>query len=260
MAKKSDKNRKVLGLSKLLEGFEYIPGKINARIVKEYDGRDVLQIRDLAGLHQYEVDGNPLGITVDKKFESYLDYLEHLLNEYVKEKGSDEGFYIKPAFCEVLRIEGLEYYERYLSFFVLEEFEKSVRDSDRNLRLFQIMEKYAPEAYKKYFEQYKSYILSYNTRAKCLKQVRDGDIEKARKIVEDGLKKIEEFFATHNIEGGHLKDTNYIILSNLRDNIEKGLSYKELMKHPGLEETIQEIQMRLNLESLSEDELDKYKV
>jgi hypothetical protein len=197
---------------------------------------------------------------VDKRFESYLDYLEHLLNEYIKEKDGDGGFHIKPAFCEVLRIEGLQYYERYLSFFVLEEFEKSARDSDRNLRLFRIMEKYAPEAYRKYFEQYKSYILSYNTRAKCLKQVKDGALEQARQIAADGLQKIEEIFTTGDIEGGHLKDTNYIILSNLRDNLEKGLSYQELMKHPGLEETIQEIQMRLNLESLSDDELEQYKV
>jgi len=258
----SEKNatEKVLGLSKILEGFEYVPGKINARIVKERDGRDVMQIRDPGGLHQYEVDGNPLGIKVDKRFESYLDYLEHLLNEYTNEKGSDEGFYIKSAFCEVLRIEGLQYYERYLSFFVLEEYEKSARDSDRNLRLFEIMEKYASETYKSYFEQYKSYILSYNTRAKCLKNVLDGNKEQAIKIAAEGLKKIEECFAKHNIKDELSQDTNYIVLANLRDNIEKGLSYQELMKYPGLKEVIQEMQTKSNLESLSEDEIDKYKV
>jgi len=256
----NNETRVVLGLSKILEGFEYIPGKINARIVKEYDGRDVLQIRDPAGLHQYEVDGNPLGITVDKRFESYLDYLEHLLNEYINEKGSDEGFYVKAAFCEVLRLEGLEYYERYVSFFVLEEFEKSARDSDRNLRLFDIMEKYAPEDYRNYFEHYRSYILSMNIRAKCLKQAKDGNIEQALKIAEDGLKKIEAYFTAHNIESDLPRNTDYIVLANLRDNIEKGLSYQELMKYPGLKETIQEMQMKRSLESLSEDEIDKYKV
>jgi hypothetical protein len=259
MAEKNE-TEMVLGLSKILEGFEYIPGRINARIVKEYDGRDVLQIRDPAGLHQYEVDGNPLGINVDKRFESYLNYLEHLLNEYITEKGNDEGFYIKAAFCEVLRLEGLEYYERYVSLFVLEEFEKSARDSDRNLRLFDIMEKYAPEDYRKYFEQYRSYILSMNTRAKCLKQVKDGNIGQALRIAEDGLKKIEASFAAHNIESNLLRDTDYIVLANIRDNIKKGLSYQELMKHPGLRETMQEMQMKLSLESLSDDEIDKYKV
>jgi hypothetical protein len=122
------------------------------------------------------------------------------------------------------------------------------------------MEKYAPEAYRKYFEHYKSYILAYNTRAKCLKQVLDGNREQALKITEEGLKRMEEFSAKHNTEDELSKDTNYVILDNLRDNIEKGLSYQELMKYPGLKEVIQEMQTRQSLESLSEDEIDKYKV
>lgn len=203
---KKNEPETALGLSKILEGFEYIPGQINARIVKEHDGRDALQIRDLTGLHQYETDGNPLGVVVEEKFESYLDYLEHLLNEYIDKKKNDEGFHLQETVCEVLRIEGLRYYERYVSFFMLEEFEKSARDSDRNIRLFDIMSKYASESYKNYFAQYQPYILSINARAKCLKQVKDGNRERALEIAEEGLKKIEVFFAQNGIEDGTLSN------------------------------------------------------
>jgi len=259
VAKKS--KGEFLGLSKILEGFPYIAGKINARMVKEYDGREVLQIRDSpAGIHQYEIDGNPLGTTVEDKFESYLDYLEHLLDKYKREKGNSVGFRFDKAFCEMLRIEGLRYYERYVGFFLLENFERSARDSDRNIRLFDIMSKYAPEEYRNYFKQYRTYIVSINTRAKCLLQLRDGNKEQALEIAKQGLKRIEEFFAKHNVKNGNLKDTNYIILANMKENLEKGLSYEEIMKHPGLEEAIKESQSELKLKSLSQAELDKYKV
>ena len=74
------------------------------------------------------------------------------------------------------------------------------------------------------------------------------------------MKKIEEFFAKHNAKNGKLSDTNYIILANMKENLEKGLAYEEIMKHPGLEKAIKERQSELKLKSLSEAELDRYKV
>ncbi len=259
MAKKSNDN--ILGLSQILAGFPYLAGQINARIVKEHDGRDVLQIRNSpAGIHQYEVDGNPLGITVEKKHESYLDYLEHLIDKYTKEKGNVVGFRIDKSFCEILRLEGLRYYERYISFFLLEDFERSARDSDRNIRLFDIMSKYATEEYNSYFEQYRTYIISINTRARCLQQIRSGNEEQALEIAKQGLKNIEEFFPQSNVEDGKLTDTYYIVLANMKENLEKGLSYEDIVKNTGLEEALKERQSTLKLSELSEEELDRYKV
>ena len=122
------------------------------------------------------------------------------------------------------------------------------------------MGKYATEEYRNYFEQYRTYITSINTRAKCLQQLSDGNREQALEIAKHGLKQIEEFFAKHNVENGDLRDTNYIILANMNENLEKGLSYEEIMKNAGLKETIEKRQSELKLKSLSDSELDKYKV
>jgi len=259
VAKKS--KDEILGLSQILEEFPYLAGRINARIVKEHDDRDVLQLRNSpSGIQQYEVDGNPLGITVEKKYESYLDYLEHLIDKYTREKGNVVGFRIDKSFCEILRIEGSRYYERYVSFFLLEDFERSARDSDRNIRLFNIMSKYAADEYKSYFEQYRTYIISINTRAKCLQQLKSENKEQALEIAKQGLKQIEEFFAKSNVENGKLTDTNYIVLANMKENLEKGLSYEDIVKNTGLEEAIRERESALKLSKLSEEELDRYKV
>ena len=84
--------------------------------------------------------------------------------------------------------------------------------------------------------------------------------EQALEIASQGLKNIEEFFPQSNVEDGKLTDTYYIVLANMKENLEKGLSYEEIVKNTGLEEALKERQSTLKLSKLSEEELDRYKV
>ena len=52
-----------------------------------------------------------------------------MLKEHAEPNGTELGFHLTDAQCQSLREEAVQYYHRYLSLFVLEEFPGVVRDT-----------------------------------------------------------------------------------------------------------------------------------
>ena len=80
---------------------------------------------------QMEVDGRPDGMR-PHGCESLLEYFEHQLDGHRDRNGTELGFHLTADQCQGLREEAVMYYHRYLSLFVLEDFEGVVRDTARN--------------------------------------------------------------------------------------------------------------------------------
>lgn len=176
-------------LSRLLGEWEYDPFNHARKIVGD-DGREKIQVRVELGILQMEVDGRPDGKR-PYGMESLLDYYETRLEDYVSRRGSDEGFALDGEACEELRQEAMLYYHRYVLFFELGDYERTIRDTDRNTRLFDFVWKYAQNKEDAVaLEQYRAYIIRMNASARALKDAQRHNYEAAARLVRDAMERI----------------------------------------------------------------------
>ena len=178
----------------ILEGWPYEPGQITVRRIRGDDGRTRIQLRLDLGLLQMETSGRPDG---QRPYgcESVLAYIEKRLERHRRRHQGDEGFTVDEKHCELLRAEAVQYYYRYLSEFVLEDYEAVSRDTARNLRVLDLCAKYAEEESDRYImEQYRPYILMMNARARASLALRDKRPRAAQRLVIRALERLREFF------------------------------------------------------------------
>jgi len=175
----------------ILDDWPYEPGQVTARRIRGHDGKDKIQFRMDLGLLQMEVTGRPDGVR-PHGFDSLLDYHEHLLEQHRVQHGGDEGFELDDQACELLRVEGVMYYHRYLAEYVLEDFEGVECDTRRNLRLMDFCLRYARHSVDKYvLEQYRPYVLMMRARAQSRQAMRDKDSRAAMVILRRGIREIQ---------------------------------------------------------------------
>lgn len=184
-------------ISGLLNQWEYDPFDHARKIVGD-DGREKIQVRVELGILQMEVDGRPDGKR-PYGMESVLDYYEYQLQKRISEEGTDEGFALDSEACEDLRQEGLLYYQRYVLCFELQDYSRTIRDTDRNGRLFDFVWKYAKD--KKdatALEQYRPYIIRMNASARALRDAQLQQYDSATKHVQEAIKRIGNLPAMDN--------------------------------------------------------------
>jgi hypothetical protein len=187
-----------LDISRILKDWEYEPGQINVRKILGDDGREKIQLRLDLGILQVETTGRPDGERPEG-FESLLEYYEHELDLHRKRHGTDEGCQLDERACELLRGEGVMYYHRYLAAFVLEDYAAVVRDTLRNLRLFDFCQKYAEEESDQYIlEQYRPYVIMMMSRARAHLAMNDNRPKAALASVRNGSDKIRRFYERYD--------------------------------------------------------------
>jgi hypothetical protein len=166
-------------------------GDNQVRIIQAADGRDVLQIRQPLGIEQYELDGRPDGKFFEGR-ECYLDVVKEKLQEQSGALGVEEGFRVSREQFRLLQNEGILYYYRYLILFQIGDFERTVRDTEHNLELCDLVEKYAEsEDDKKEILQYRPYILRMFAIAKAMISLHQQLKAAAREILESAIEEIE---------------------------------------------------------------------
>lgn len=176
-------------IRKILEDWPYDPEN-NARIVEGEGGRQVLQVRLPLGLEQYELEGRPDGVRL-RGAESLLDH--HLGRlEKASAAGGKEGFALSALECAELFEEGTLVYYRYLHLFALRDWARTVRDTDRNIRLFDFVNRYAArEEDRVYLEQWRPYILRINATARSFLCAAAGRHDEALEGVNAAIVRIE---------------------------------------------------------------------
>jgi hypothetical protein len=198
-------------LSRLLNEWPYDP-EHTVRIVTAEDGRAVMQVRLPLGIEQYELEGRPDGA---RPFghESAVAAFEERLSNYVEEHGSDDGFSIDHDDAAILHNEGVLFYYRYLLLFQENDFARTTRDTEHNLRLCNLLERYCPdEDDRNAVLQFKPYILRMNAMARAMTALRGNMTDVARQVLEGA---IEEIGAMAEIDSPafrfeKVRSTNYL--------------------------------------------------
>lgn len=154
-------------LTSILSEWPYEPQN-TIRIITADDGREVMQLRLPLGVEQYELRGRPDG-EKPEGHESYLDLVEANAAKYVEEHGSDLGFHIDHDDAVELHNEGLLYYYRYLLLFQLNDYARVIEDTEHNLRLCRVLERYCEdEEDRNAVLQFRPYILRMNAVARAM--------------------------------------------------------------------------------------------
>lgn len=183
-------------LRTILDGWEYEPGKISVRKVLGADGREKIQTRVDLGLLQFEPEHRPDG---QRPFgcATMLEYFERRLQQHIDRNGDDDGFVISSEGCRDLRHEAHQFYQRYLSYFVLEEFGAVARDTEHNLRTIELCARYGETEHDcAALESQRAYVMMMHARARTYQLLQRGDHDAALRILRNAIHDLRE------MEGG----------------------------------------------------------
>ena len=214
-------------ITEILHGWPFEPGKINVRLIQGADGEQKVQVRLDLGVLQMELDGRPDG-QKPHDHDSLLEYYEHQIDqasrgenpdglpdddeeaepEGVAEAGQDaayagesesgeEGtdFELSPDDCRALREEAVQYYHRYVALLVLEDYDRVIRDTTRNLRLLDLCAEYAQaEDDQTILEQFRPYITMMRARALASQALRDNEPKAALHAIDEGIESLRRYF------------------------------------------------------------------
>ena len=177
-------------IAELLREWKYDPEN-TTRFVDSDGGRQVLQVRMPLGIEQYELDGRPDG-TEPYGRESMLDEIEFRLQKFIEEHGEDSGFVIEHEDFEEIHAEGILYYYRYLLLFQIGDYKRTTRDTEHNLRICSLVEKYCTSAEdKESLLQYKPYIIRVNALSRSMLYLGDNDKRSALAAIQTAIDEIE---------------------------------------------------------------------
>lgn len=211
-------------LKTLLESWAYDPNDC-VRIIKLADDREVMQVRLPLGIEQYELDGRPDGQRPHQA-ESAFDY--HLKRS---QQAGPNKFQLSPDDCVELFNEGVLYYYRYLHLFQMNDWARTLRDTTRNLLLFDFVRRHAVrEEDKNYLEQWRPYVLRINAVAAAMIELADDCHQKALHLVRTAADKIEALPEIDEDTFKFERHRSLEALHELANEIEKNTPLTELQK------------------------------
>ena len=180
----------------ILNGWDSNPDEVTVRRLTGLDGNTKIQMRLDLGVLQMEMAGRPDGKR-PHGYESLLEYYEARLERYRALNGDYYGFEVDADSCASLKQESMQYYYRYLSLFHLGDYPEVIRDTDRNLRVFQFINDWAEtDDDRTSCEQFRPYVLMMNTRATACQFLEEQKFDAATDEIESGIERIEDFFLT----------------------------------------------------------------
>ncbi|RJP32673.1 MAG: hypothetical protein C4547_13210 [Phycisphaerales bacterium] len=177
-----------------LKDWPYHPDRISVRKIRTEQGEIKIQQRVELGIMQMEVDGRPDGGR-PHDCDTLLDYQQRRMAEYERRNGTVIGFSITPEECRDLREEASLYYRRYVASFVLEEFDRVVRDTGHNLAILDFLRDHADEGEERNrLEAFRPYILMMQARGNAHQAIREGHAESALAHVNRALMSIRAYY------------------------------------------------------------------
>ncbi|RPH97103.1 MAG: hypothetical protein EHM72_13980 [Calditrichaeota bacterium] len=179
-------------ISQILKNWPFNDQDLNVRFIEGNDGRQKIQMRLDLGLLQMEIDGRPDGKR-PRNSESYLDYFENRAQQTLKNP-ERSPFKLSASDCFKLQQEAVQYYHRYLALMKLQDFNRVLRDTQRNLKVFDFVEKYSDNDEVVWqFQQHRPYVIMMNVRAQALALLQGEQFETALEIISEGIHLIEQF-------------------------------------------------------------------
>lgn len=174
-------------ISPILRRWPWNPNRTVRRIVGD-DGRQRVQIRvcmhGYHGVLQFDCDGRPDGCR-PHGFDFTLDH-------YEQRARSAPAFRLTKRQAKELFDEGTMVYQRYVVLFQMGDYERVVRDTERNMRLFRFVNRCARrEEDRRHLERWWPYIIRIHATAKAMLCLAAGDAKGAARCVRDALSQIK---------------------------------------------------------------------
>src|SRR5688572_4343973 len=153
-----------LDLNDLLRDWPHEPGTLKVRKILGNDGKEKIQLRIDLGLIQMEMTGRPDGVE-PHDCESLLEYHR---SKAERAKKRTENYELSPEELGEMQAEGIQYYHRYIALFQLQDYLGVIRDTQRNLEMFEFVEEHCSnEDLAWSVVQFTPYVRMMNTRAKA---------------------------------------------------------------------------------------------
>jgi hypothetical protein len=225
-------------ISRLLEAWDYQPGQVVVRKFAAKDGTEKIQLRVDLGVLQMNAEGRPDG----KRPFGYTSLFEHyqarLYKYLAAHEGSSEGFVLKPEDCAKLQLEALQYHHRYICLLQLEDYPGVIRDAERNLAVFDFVDKHAEsEELAWSLRQFAPQLLMILTRARASQALQSEDYTLGIRLVEEGLEQIRGFY--REAGQGEASEQSGELFS-LQDWLEEIRSKRPLSRRERLEKALEE--------------------
>ncbi|HEY3862374.1 MAG TPA: UvrB/UvrC motif-containing protein [Verrucomicrobiae bacterium] len=186
-------------ISALLDQWDYQPGQVVVRKFRGKDGQDKIQLRVDLGLLQMNAEGRPDG-KHPFGHESLMEHYQERLEKFRREHAHDEkSFRLTSDDCGKLQQEAIQYHHRYICLFQLEDFDGVIHDAERNLKVFDFVQRYAgSEDLAWSLQQFRPQLLMMRVRAKGMMALKDNRYDLFSSIVEDGMEEIRQFYREHD--------------------------------------------------------------
>src|SRR6516162_3098124 len=176
-------------LRSALQSWPYDPDN-DSRLVRGEDGRSILQVRTPLGIEQYELEGRPDGLRphgMESALEHHLQKLER-----AQAAGSDADFELGPRECNELFNEGTLYYFRYVRLFQLKDWTRTLRDTSRNLALFDMVHRFAQrEEDQEFLEKWRPYVIRVNASAAIMLELDRHAYDEASRLANQAIEQLE---------------------------------------------------------------------
>jgi hypothetical protein len=186
-------------ISSLLDQWDYQPGQVVVRKFRGKDGIDKIQLRVDLGLLQMNATGRPDGkhpFGRESLLEHYLAQREKFRLEH---GGDDKEFRLGPEDCARLQQEAIQYHHRYICLFQLEDFDTVIRDTERNLKVFDLVQRHtASEELAWSLQQFRPQLLMMRVRARGAIALKANRYDQVVQLVEAGLEEIRQFYRDHD--------------------------------------------------------------
>src|SRR3954468_24073053 len=184
-----------LDLNTILNDWPYESGTVKVRKITGLDGREKLQLRVDLGVLQMEITGRPDG----RRPHNCESLLEYHRKRAARSESKGDAYELTAEQCAELQQEGIQYYHRYLSLFQINDFAGVVRDTQRNLDLFDFVVAHTDrEEVSWTLQQFRPYVLMMNTRARASIYLAQGKFMEGMDQIEQGRDAILEFFQKSN--------------------------------------------------------------
>jgi hypothetical protein len=202
-----------------LESWPYDPTD-DARVIQGVDGREVLQVRTPLGVEQYELDHRPDGQRphgAESEFAFHLDRFRHR-----QAPNDKEPFVLNSADCAELIAESTLYYCRYVRLFQLQDWPRAVRDTDRNLQVFDFVHRHAARLEdREFLETWRPYLVRMNGVAKASLQMGQGRHTAALATVARTIQAVEALEGLDNETFDFERECSLEVLRDLARQIQR---------------------------------------
>lgn len=187
----------------VLEGWDYKPGVVQARLVQARGGRQVIQMRVDLGILQIETNAKPDG-SRPHGHSTYLAYLQEQARMAQKGNGP---MVLSEEQCQEADREFLQYYHRRICWLALRNYARAMADADHTLALMDFVKGHSPnDDYLQAHEQYRGFVIFQRTQAAAALQVEKSCPEGAVDEIRSGLENLRVFFAAFDMESDMEED------------------------------------------------------